>query len=265
MVRSQHAAVDLGRAQSLFQAGGDAKVVNPPTHIPLAGTCPVRPPGVGPGRVRVEMTEAVNESGCEHTAKALAFFIRKASIMAVAARIGQIDFLVSHIEVTAKDDGLAMFQILDIGEKVHVPFTGAVVESAGTPMRVVILCVGGVNIDQKVVLELSCENAALRIVFCPSDACLDGDGLDPAQDCGSGIALLNRAVPVGIGVFGELKMPRQIGRDFRLLQADHICPALAEKLLKAFIQYGAQAIHIPGEQVSRTHASSFGGYLGVGN
>ena len=53
---------------------------------------PVGPPGIGTFKLRIEVTETVNQTGRENDIKFSTFFIGKTGMSAIGLRIFQIDF-----------------------------------------------------------------------------------------------------------------------------------------------------------------------------
>ena len=126
-------------SDAVEEGGGDAKIVDPPTDIPLASSGAIRPPSVAVWCIGVEQAKAVNKSSLHNGVESGAFLIGEARVPAVALRVGQVDFLMSDIEIAAEDDRFALLQVGNVLEKGHIPLFGAVVEATGTFVFVVIL------------------------------------------------------------------------------------------------------------------------------
>ena len=65
--------------------------------------------------------EGVEETGLHERAEAGSFLGREAVVFHVGSGIGEVDFGVRHILVTAKDNGLFLFKLFKIAEKIAVP------------------------------------------------------------------------------------------------------------------------------------------------
>ena len=87
----------------------------------------------------MEQAKAINKSSLHNGVESGAFLIGEARVPAVALRVGQVDFLMSDIEIAAEDDRFALLQVGNVFEKGHIPLFGAVVEATGTFVFVVIL------------------------------------------------------------------------------------------------------------------------------
>ena len=69
----------------------------------------------------VIFAKSVDEAGLHHAVKAGPLFRRETVIVNVCFRMGEVDFLMRHIEVAGEDHRLFPFQFFQGGQKIAVP------------------------------------------------------------------------------------------------------------------------------------------------
>ena len=69
----------------------------------------------------LKFAERVNKPGFHKCAKPGAFFRSETVVVNIGFGIGKIHFRVRHIEVTAKNHGLFLFQLFKVTQKISVP------------------------------------------------------------------------------------------------------------------------------------------------
>ena len=75
------------------------------------------------------MAEGIHKTCIQELLETFALLVGETGIFAVGLRVFEVDFAVCHIEVAAEHNGLACFQLLEIGTQVLVPLL-AIVEAA---------------------------------------------------------------------------------------------------------------------------------------
>ena len=93
--------------------GGQPVVDAPAGVVDLALWGPLGEPGVDaavvivePGGISMDLSEGVGEAGIQQKTELLALLIGEASGMVVGGRVGDIDLLMGHVEVTTGQDRL---------------------------------------------------------------------------------------------------------------------------------------------------------------
>ncbi len=142
----------------------------------------------------MEMAEGVDETRVQKFAKAGSFLRGEAGAFMVGFRAGEIDFLMSDVEVTGGHDrfsfGFEGFEILAEGD---VPFH-AIGEA-----KEFIFGVGRVNGDEEEVGVFEGEDAAFEVTFgalFATDSKSHAEWFGLGEDGGAGVAGLHRGVPV---------------------------------------------------------------------
>ena len=159
VVASHRLVADLAVAQAWQQGRRQQKVIEPPAHVLGAGVHHVGPEAVGVGLLRVELAEAVGETGLQQLAEALALFGGEAGALLVALGVLQVDLLVCHVEVAAQHHRLLHVELAQVRLEVHVPgFAVIEAHEASAGVR---------HIDghQVEVGELCSDDAALLVVL----------------------------------------------------------------------------------------------------
>src|SRR5439155_1870942 len=94
--------------------------------------------------------------------------------------------------------------------------------------------------------------AAFAVVFGATDAAVDANGARPGEDGCAGIALPLRHIPIGsVSRWPELLEIIRAGPGF--LKTENIRLFLVEVIEEVFPQRGAQAVHIPRNQLHGSH------------
>ncbi len=159
VVASHHLVADLAVAQTRQQAGRQQKVIEPPAHVLSAGVHHVGPEAVGVGLLRVELTEAVGETGFQQLAEPLALLGGEACVFLVPLGVLQVYLLVCDIKVATQHQGFLYVQLTQVRPEVHVPGF-AVIEAHKASARV-----WHVGSHQEEVGELSSDDAALLVML----------------------------------------------------------------------------------------------------
>ena len=106
-----------------FNAVADKEIVDPPSRIVgLAGPDSLRPPGVDVLHISVHVAERVNETFGQKIGKSFSLLICKSGRHVVGLGMSQIDLLMRHVEVTARDHGFLLIQLRKILRVAFVPF-----------------------------------------------------------------------------------------------------------------------------------------------
>ena len=138
-----------------------------------------------------------------------------------------------NIQISAENHRLVLFQLLQIREKVVLPFH-PIIQPSQT-----VLGIGCIHCNHIIVRVFQRDYSALVIVFLDSDAVCDRQRFLLCKNRRPGIALFLRIIP-------ELFIARQLHLDLprlklRLLQTENI----GVRLHKALCHTGAKPIHIP--------------------
>src|SRR6266511_5650860 len=69
----------------------------------------------------LKLPERVDETSLHERRESRAFLGGEAVVLHIVLRTGEIDLGVRDVQVAAEDDGLLLFQTLEVGEKIAVP------------------------------------------------------------------------------------------------------------------------------------------------
>src|ERR1700677_3578270 len=105
----------------------------------------------------LKFPEGIHEARVHKGGKAWAFLGRETVVVKIGARIGEVNFRVSHIKVAAKNYRLLFFETFQLSEKVMVPFL-----TIGEPGQIA-LGIGHVDVYEKEIVELRRLHAAFAI------------------------------------------------------------------------------------------------------
>src|SRR5438874_5393426 len=117
VVRAFHGVADEGALQTRAQGRADEEVIDAPAHISRARAGHRAPPGVMPATL-LELPEGVEETRLHKPAETGPFFGRETVVLHVGLRIGQINFGVRHVEITAENHRLAALKLFEVTQKV---------------------------------------------------------------------------------------------------------------------------------------------------
>ena len=183
------------------------------------------------------MAEGVGETGAEQRSEFGTFFIGETGVTAVGLRVFQVDFLMSHVEVAAKNHRLFGIELLEVGSKVVFPLH-AIVESAQFVLRV--RHIGGHQIE---VGHLKRDYASLVVVKVDADAIAHAQRCVAGEDCRARIAFFVGIVPIRlIALEVQVKLS---GLHFGFLKAEEVGIELLECVLKSFSHTGTKPVHVP--------------------
>lgn len=90
------------------------KVIKTPANIFRASVHHVRPECVCFCTVWVEFAERIDKTLLEQSCQPITFLLGESSITFVGFGIGQIDLLMSHVQIACQDDMLFLFQVAKI-------------------------------------------------------------------------------------------------------------------------------------------------------
>src|SRR6185369_2848103 len=91
----------------------------------------------------LKLTKRVKKPGVDEGCKPRPLLRRKAVVVNIGPRVGQVDLRVRYIEVAAKNDRLFLFQLLETAKEILVPSLPI------TQSRQVALGIGHVNVHQE--------------------------------------------------------------------------------------------------------------------
>ena len=231
MVGAVDVSVYLCAGQFVAKAVGDEEVVDAPAGVLLAGPETVGPPGIDVPLVRVKIAESVGEARLEQSGELGTL------IAAVGFGVLQVDFLMSHVQVSADDDGFLRVERQEVGTEVVFP-RHAVVQAAQFVLRV-----GCIDGDEVEVRHLQRDDASLLVVVFDVDAAGDAQRLVACIDSRARIPFFLGIVPVG-GV--AVKWQIQLAfLHFGFLQAEEVGVEPVEGFDEALVFTGAEPVHIP--------------------
>ena len=191
-----------------------------------------------------ELAEGVDEAGVEQGGEVVALLVGEAGAAVVGLGVGDVELGVGDVEIAAADDGFAAgFEALEVREERGVPLAGAVVEAREAALRV-----GLVEVDEEKLGELGGDHAAFAVVLGEAEAEGDVERLLAGEDDGAAVAFFLGAVPVGRVAGGPLDVLDVAGVRFGFLEADDVGSGGGHVVEEAFLQGGADAIHVPGDE-----------------
>lgn len=230
--------MDSGGAELRQQAFGNQKIVDAPAHVLLACAAPVAPPAVGARGVGVEGAEGVDEARVKQACHGLALGIGEAGVVSVTFGIGQVDFAVRHVHISADYHRFVRVQAFQEAKEVALPFH-AVVQA-----RQLTLAVGHVDVDKVAVVELESSDAALVVVLLEAGLSDYVRRPEAAEYRRARVAGTLGIAPVrAVALELEVKLA---GPQFYFLHAESVGIEVAEYFRKAFGYYRPQAVDIPG-------------------
>ena len=246
MVGALNLIVDFGRDNAVPQGLADEEIIDTPTHIPLTGRHAVGPPAVL-YFLRVLEAPAVYETGCQKLAHLSPLLIRKTCTEMVGCRILEVYFLVRHIHIPANHHRLGLFELLQISAEIILPAHTVI-----QPLEFV-LRVGDIGVHQEEIPEFQSNRTPFVVVLVYAYSRSYRKRMPACVDCGSGIAVLVRIIPIGF-VSGKLQINLS-GFQFRLLQADAIRVETLENPGKTLADHSPQAVHVPAYQFHPTETT----------
>lgn len=163
VVAAENGVVDGAAADSLEQVITDNEIIKSPPDILVASTRPHTPPGplLDPG---MQLPERVFPPGLQQLAEHLPLLNREPCSALVALRPRQVDLLVRDVQVPAKDGGLGLLEVVQVGREVGVEL-GSPVREAGQSLSGV-RDVGGHQVKP---VELKGEDAPLLVMLRNAD------------------------------------------------------------------------------------------------
>lgn len=122
MIRSIHFRQNLSSLQPILQGFRCKEIVDSPSRI--LGPCleAIGPPGIDFRPIRIKIPEGINKAHLLEVIHTGPLLIREARIFPVRLGIFQIDFLMGYIQVSAENHRLFLFQLLQVGTKIRLPF-----------------------------------------------------------------------------------------------------------------------------------------------
>ena len=100
---------NIGLSDVVFYSFRDAKVIDAPSDITLTRGGTVGPPCIAFGGIGVEVAKAVDKAGLDDGVETGSLFVSKARVLSIRLWVGEINFGVGDVEVTAKDNGFYFF------------------------------------------------------------------------------------------------------------------------------------------------------------
>ena len=239
MVGAEDVGMDLRIVKTLAQTVGDDKVIDAPAGILLTGLEAVGPPGIF-HLIGIFEAEGVGKAAGQQMAELGALLVGKARIMAVGLGVLDIDLLMGHIQVAAKDDGLLGIEALEIGQEIVLP-RHAIVETLQAILRI-----GRIAAHQEKAVHLEGDDAPLMVVRIDADAIGDIERLVFCEDGCARIAFLIGIVPIAlVALEGHIELS---GLHLRLLKTEEVGIQLFEDLTEALALTGTQAIDVPTDE-----------------
>ena len=95
---------NIGLNDVVFYSFRDAKVIDTPSDITLTRGGTVGPPSIAFGGIGVEVAKAVDKASFDDGVETGSLFVSKARVLSISLRIGEINFGVSDVKVTAKNN-----------------------------------------------------------------------------------------------------------------------------------------------------------------
>jgi hypothetical protein len=123
MIGAHHVWSNKRRVYSTTKAARNEMIVDAPTRIPRPRSKKVGPPGIRFCLIRIDMTECVDKPRVYKCLESCALFICKAVSPSILGGIFEVDFLVSHVEISTENHGLSLLEITHGIEKCRVPPT----------------------------------------------------------------------------------------------------------------------------------------------
>ena len=102
-------------------AGACQPVVNAPANIASAGIRPVRPPAVGAGCVGIGSAKRIDKSRIQKCLKATPLFVGKSMLADIWFGICEVNFLMSDVEIAAKQHRFRLLEPLHVRQKRWIP------------------------------------------------------------------------------------------------------------------------------------------------
>ena len=237
VVAAENVSQDACAVQPSVEAGGREEVVNAPTCIVLAGMEAIRPPGVSAGLIGMEMSESVSKSGLEQGGHLFTLFIAKSRVVAVRRRVLDVDVLMSHVHISADNDGFLPIQFQKVIAEAALPF------HAVTQAAQLVLRIGRIDANKVESGIFKGNHATFVVVLLHAQAQSNAHRGVAGEDGRAAVTFLFRIVPIGL-VTRELKV-ELAGLHFRFLQAKEVRLELAEDVGEAFAFAGPQSIDVP--------------------
>ena len=111
--------MDGRAAHPLLQLFGDHEIVDAPACVRSAGVSDIAPPAVFAGFIRIEMAEAVDETGAEQLGELAALLVGEAGVFMVGLGVFEVDFLMRDVQIAAENDRLDRVELLELKTEVE--------------------------------------------------------------------------------------------------------------------------------------------------
>src|SRR6266850_1533455 len=111
VIGAEHVAADESAFKTRAQRWRDEEVIDAPADVPAAHVSHRTPPGIMSAAF-LELPESIHKTRFDERAEPGAFFQCETMVSNIGLGIGQIEFGVRHVEVTAEDDRLFPLQLL---------------------------------------------------------------------------------------------------------------------------------------------------------
>src|SRR5699024_10200885 len=215
-------------------------IIDTPSRVFFPGSEPIGPPGINLFRIWIKIAERIDIPVFQKSGKLLSFFIRKAGVSTVCFGIFQIDFFVSHIEITAKNNRFFLIQAVQIRKESILPLHPI------RKTRQFILRIRRIDGYQVISRILQGNHPSFLIVLFLVDSAAYRQRFLSGKNSRAGISFLYGIIPV-------LIISRQIHLNLPFLQlallyTENIRVKLPEYIHISFIHTGSQSVDIPGNQ-----------------
>ena len=188
----------------------------------------------------MQAAEGIGKARRQQLVQLAALLIRKARRAAVGAGVFQVNVLMRHIQISAKNDRLFGVKLLQVAAQVILPLHTVV------DARQLVLGVGYIEVDEVEIRVFQRDGAALMVMDILVQAVPHAERRCFGPDRRAGVALFIGAVDVlGVALGRKVGLP---GLHFRLLNAEKVRVQRAEHILKAFFKAGAQTVDIPADE-----------------
>ena len=237
MVGAGDMRVYIGSAQLRCNPGRYKKIVYTPAHILLAGSASIAPPAISTGCIGMQVPERIDKSGVEQLGETSPFLVGKSRILAVALRIGEIDFCMGYIHVSTyyyRLLGIELFhKVHELAFPVH-----AVVEACQFALRI-----WSIYIYEVELLIFQHHYPTLMVMPVHSYMMRFRQRLDPAEGSGTRIPLA-----IGITIIRCVSAEGNVGLTLLklyLLQRKNIGVQRLKYLLETLTQNSPKAVYVP--------------------
>jgi len=234
----------------------DNEIIDPPANVPLTGSGSIRPPGIGGGSLRVKVAEGVDESGPEKFAHSFAFLVGETRVPAIGFGIGQINFLVGHVEVAAKSNGFLPSELAKIPAEIRIPGIVAVPQAGEVPLGI-----GNVNVHDVETIELASDHTPFANVRTVGKVHAHGKWFLLGEHRRAGVTFLVRKMITPKRIT-EIILGNHLRIQFHFLQAEDVGRTLPDEFVKTLGTTSPEAVHVPGQELDggsdRCHENKLG-------